>query len=89
MTKLKGILLLLLGALLLDFALENAHTSPSFKLFKFELGNLPIFLVVYASLGLGFIGGWLGHAIKVRRRKRAAALAVEKPESLQAPQEQQ
>jgi len=88
MTKLKGFIFLLLGALLLDFAVENALPSPVLKLIKFDLGKLPIFVIVYGSLGIGFLGGWLGHVLRAKRQKRAAALAAEKPESRQAPQEQ-
>lgn len=68
MTKLKGLLFLLLGALLLDFAVENALPSPSLKLIKFDLGKLPIFVIVYGSLGIGFLGGWLGHVLRAKRR---------------------
>ena len=88
MTKLKGLFLLLLGALLVDFAVENALPGPQLKLFRFELGKLPIFLIVYGSLLIGFLGGGLAHTLKARRRKRAAASAQEKPEAQQAPQEQ-
>lgn len=88
MTKLKALLFLLLGALLVDFALENALSSPTLKLVKFDLGKLPIFLIVYGSLGFGFLGGWLAHVLKVRKQKRAAALTAEKPQAPQAPQEQ-
>ncbi|MEW6660348.1 MAG: hypothetical protein AB1424_17010 [Thermodesulfobacteriota bacterium] len=89
MTKLKGLFLLLLGALLVDFAVENALPSPVFKLIKFELGKLPMFAIVYGSFGIGFLSGWLVHVLKVKRQKRAAALAAEKAEPRQAPQEQE
>jgi hypothetical protein len=89
MTKFKALIFLLLGALLVDFALENALSSPTLKLVKFDLGKLPVFLLVYGSLLTGFIGGWLGHVLKVKRRKRAANLTMEQPEAPQAPQEQQ
>jgi len=88
MTKLKGLLLLLLGALVVDFAVENVLPSPNLKLFRFDLGKLPTFLIVYGSCAIGFLGGWLGHALKVKRQKRAALLA-EKAESRQAPQKQE
>lgn len=88
MTKPKGLLLLLVGALLVDFAVENVLHSPNLKLFRFDLGKLPTFLIVYGSCAFGFLGGWLGHALKVKRQKRAALLA-EKAESSQAPQKQQ
>jgi hypothetical protein len=87
MTKLKAFLFLLLGALLVDFAVENALPCPVLKLIKFDLGKLPTFVLVYGSLAIGFLGGWLGHVFKATRQKRAA-LAAEKPESRQAPQEQ-
>ena len=88
MNKLKGVLLLLLGALLVDFAVENALASPVLKLIKFDLGKLPIFALVYGSFGLGLLSGWLGHILKAKRQKRATVLAAEKPESRQAPKEQ-
>ena len=84
MTKLKGLLILLLGVLLVDFAVENALPSPNLKLFKSDLGKLPTFLIVYGSCAIGLMGGWLGHALKAKRQKRAAVLA-EKAESSQAP----
>ncbi|MHB8068684.1 MAG: hypothetical protein ACYDIC_12385 [Desulfobaccales bacterium] len=87
MNKLKGVLLLLLGALLVDFAVENALPSPVLKLIKFDLGKLPIFALIYGSFALGLLGGWLGHVFKAKRQKKAAVLAAEKPESRQAPQE--
>jgi uncharacterized integral membrane protein len=89
MTKLKGLLLLLVGAILVIFAVENALPSPALKLFKFDLGKLPIFALIYGSFVIGFLGGWLGHLLKAKKQRRAAALAVEKPESRQASQEQQ
>jgi cell division protein FtsX len=88
MTKLKGLLLLLLVALLVDFAVENALPGPQLKLFRFELGNLSVFLLVYGSLAIGFLCGWLAHALKARKQKRAAALAAENAEAPQAAQEQ-
>ena len=88
MNKVKGLLFLLLGALLVDFAVENALPSPVLKLIKFDLGKLPIFALIYGSFGVGLLSGWLGHVLKVKRQKKAAALVAEKPESRQAPQEQ-
>jgi len=88
MTKLKGLIFLLLGALLVDFALENATPSPVLKLIKFNLGHLPIFAIIYGSFAIGLLAGWLGHVLKVKRQRRVAALAAEKPESRQASQEQ-
>ena len=88
MTKLKGLLLLVLGALIVDFAVENVLPSPTLRLFRFDLGELPIFIIIYASLIIGFLGGWLGHILKAKRQKRAASLSAEKVESRQPAQEQ-
>lgn len=88
MNKVKGLLFLLLGALLVDFAVENALPSPVLKLIKFDLGKLPIFALIYGSFGIGLLSGWLGHVLRAKRQKKAATLAGEKPEARQAPQEQ-
>ena len=88
MNKVKGVLLLLLGALLVDFAVENALPSPVLKLIKFDLGKLPIFALIYGSFGVGLLSGWLGHVLRAKRQKKAATLSGEKPEARQAPQEQ-
>lgn len=88
MNKVKGLLFLLLGALLVDFAVENALPSPVLKLIKFDLGKLPIFALIYGSFGIGLLSGWLGHVLRVKRQKKAATLVGEKPEARQAPQEQ-
>jgi hypothetical protein len=76
MSKVKFLLLLILVGLLVDFAVENASLSPALKLLKFELGRLPIFLLVYGGLALGLLMGWLGHVLRVRRQKKAALLAA-------------
>jgi hypothetical protein len=88
MTKIKVLLLLLVGAILVSFAVENALPGPTLKLLRFELGRVPVFLLVYASFALGFLGGWLTHFLGVKKNKRAAALAAEKAKSPQAPQEE-
>lgn len=87
MSKIKGLLLLVLGAILVDFAVENASLAPGLKLFRFELGKAPIFLIAYGGLLLGLLTGWLGHVLRVKRQKKAALLAA-KPESPGAPQGQ-
>jgi uncharacterized integral membrane protein len=89
MNKFKGLLLLLLGALLVIFAVENSLPAPQIKLFRYQLGKPPVFLLVYGSLLIGFLAGWLAHVLKIRRQKRAEALIAEKPQAPQAPQEQE
>ncbi|MCK9376816.1 MAG: hypothetical protein M0P73_11765 [Syntrophobacterales bacterium] len=88
MAKLKLILLILLAVVLADFAVENAQTLPALKLFKFELGQLPTFLLAYISLAVGLVIGWVAHAMRVRRKKREAD-AASTAEQQQKPQESQ
>ena len=88
MNKIKYLLLLLLGVLLVDFAVENALPGPTFKLFHFELGEVPIFLVVYVSLALGILIGWLIHFLRAKKKKRAASSTPEQAQSQDTSQEQ-
>ncbi|MFZ5453006.1 MAG: hypothetical protein ACOZF2_14210 [Thermodesulfobacteriota bacterium] len=89
MTKLKILFWLLVGAILVTFALENALPGPPLKLLRQELGNPPVFTVIYVAFILGFLAGWLAHFLRVKKKKRAAAAAsaLEQAESPQAPQE--
>jgi uncharacterized integral membrane protein len=64
--------LIILAAVLLDFALENSQSSPMLKLFKFPLTELPTFLLVYLGLAVGLVLGWVAHALRLRRKKRQA-----------------
>jgi uncharacterized integral membrane protein len=75
MSKLKVVLLIILGAVLVDFAVENAQPALVLKLFKFPLGELPQFLVVYLSLALGLVIGWCAHGLRLRRKRRSAQAA--------------
>jgi uncharacterized integral membrane protein len=76
MNKAKGLLLLLLGALLVLFARENWHQpQPALKLLGFEILPLPLSLLIYGCLVLGFAAGWLAHALRLRKQRRAAAQA--------------
>jgi len=75
MSKLKLVLLIILVGVLVDFAVENAQPALVIKLFKFQLGELPQFLVVYLSLAVGVAIGWVAHGLKIRRKRRAAQAA--------------
>ena len=78
MNKLKLVLLIILVAVLVDFAAENPLPRLELKLFKFSLGQVPTFLLAYIGLALGLVLGWVGHALRVRKKRRqAAALAQE------------
>jgi cell division protein FtsX len=93
--KFKAALLIILLAVLVDFWLENKELSPMLRLFKFDLGQLPIFLLTYICLALGLIVGWLGHVLRLRKKRRQAAAtaalaaAQEEQEPQQAQKDQQ
>jgi uncharacterized integral membrane protein len=76
MNKIKLVWLIILAAVLVDFALENSQPSPMIKLFKFPLTELPTFLLVYLSLAVGVVLGWFAHAVRLRRKKREAQEAA-------------
>jgi uncharacterized integral membrane protein len=87
MNKIKVVLLIILVAVLVDFAVENAQPALAIKLFKFQLGELPKFLIVYISLTLGLVIGWVAHGLRIRRKRRevqaaqaASAQQQQKPE---------
>ncbi|MGO8760900.1 MAG: lipopolysaccharide assembly protein LapA domain-containing protein [Desulfobaccales bacterium] len=75
MSKLKLIFLILLVAVLVDFAVENAQPALAIKLFKFQLGELPQFLVIYLSLAAGLVIGWVAHGLRIRRKRRETQAA--------------
>ena len=75
MNKIKVVLLVILVAVLVDFAVENAEPSLVMKLFKFRLGELPQFLLVYISLTLGLVIGWVVHGLQIRRKRRQTQAA--------------
>ncbi len=72
MTKWKIVLLLLVGIILTLFAKDNWN-YPVLKFLRFEFSPLPQALLIYGGLVLGFLSGWVAHALKVRRQKIAAA----------------
>ncbi len=75
MSKLKVVLLIILAVVLVDFAVENAQPAPAIKLFKFQLGELPSFLLTYLSLAVGMVIGWVAHGLRIRRKRREAQAA--------------
>lgn len=76
MSKFKVVLLIVLAVVLADFAFENAQPAPAIKLFKFQLGELPSFLLIYLSLAVGMVIGWVAHGLRLRRKRREAQAAV-------------
>ena len=75
MGKLKVVVLIILAVVLVDFAVENAQPAPAIKLFKFQLGELPSFLLTYISLAVGVLIGWVAHGLRLRRKRREAQAA--------------
>lgn len=91
MSKLKAVLLIVLAVVLVDFAFENAQTAPAIKFFKFQLGELPSFLLIYLSLAVGALIGWVAHGLRFRRERRetqaAQAASAQKQQESQAGQD--
>jgi len=89
MSKLKLVLWLILAGVLVDFALENAQLAPAIKLFRFQLGELPTYLLVYLTLVVGVVIGWVAHGLRIRRKRREAQAAPTASAQQQEPQEGQ
>jgi hypothetical protein len=89
MSKPKLVLLIILAGVLVDFAIENAQLAPAIKLFKFQLGELPTYLLVYLTLMVGAVTGWVSHGLRIRRKRREAQAAPTASAQQQEPQEGQ
>ncbi len=76
MNKLKTVLLVIVLVVLVDFALENPLPRLELKLFTFTLGGVPKFLLAFIGLALGWVVGWFGHLLRVRKKRRQAAAAA-------------
>jgi uncharacterized membrane protein YciS (DUF1049 family) len=75
MSKLKLVLLIVLAIVMVDFAVENAQPAPAIKVFKFQVGELASFLLVYLNLAVGIAIGWVAHGLRIRRKRREAQAA--------------
>ena len=75
MAKLKLAILIILAIVLVDFALENSLPAPMLKLFKYQLVEIPTYLLAYISLVLGLLIGWVAHGLRIRRKRREAQAA--------------
>jgi uncharacterized integral membrane protein len=90
MNKIKVVLLVILATVLVAFAIENSQPAPPIKLFKFQLGELPTFLLVYLSLAVGLAIGWVAHGLRIRRKRREAQAAqAASAQQQQEPQDSQ
>lgn len=86
MNKVKIVLLIILLVVLGDFAYENTLPPLELKLFKFTLGQIPTFLLAYIGLAVGWVVGWCGHVLRVRKKRRQAAAALAQEQQTQASQ---
>jgi predicted negative regulator of RcsB-dependent stress response len=86
MTKFKLVMLLILIAVLVDFALENGQAVPELKLFKQHLGTTSTFILAYISLAVGLIVGWSAFGLRVRKKRRGQAVQAASAQQSQEPQ---
>jgi uncharacterized integral membrane protein len=71
MNKVKSIAFLILFALVVLFTYENwVHPEPTIKFLTFTFPSIPYVLVIYASLLIGFVAGWLVHARRVKKSQK-------------------
>ncbi len=79
MTRLKGVIIFLLGVLLALFAWQNwQYPNPPVRLLGYDLLPLPQGLIIYLCLLVGFAAGWLSRGRRLRKKRRAAASGAEK-----------
>ena len=91
MSKLKVVLLIIVAVVLAVFAYENRQAAPAIKLFNFQLAELPTYLLVYLSLAVGVLIGWVAHGLRLRRKRRetqaAQAASAQQQQESQAGQD--
>jgi hypothetical protein len=90
--KVKAVIYIILAIVLADFAYENPQPLPILKIFRFELGTIPVFLLSYISLAVGLLVGWITFAWRARKKRRVAAaeaLRQQEQEASQSYQERQ
>ena len=86
MNKVKAVIFIILAIVLADFAYENPQQLPVLRLFRFELGQLPVFLLAYISLAVGLLVGWIAFALRARKKRRAAAQVASRQQEQEAAQ---
>lgn len=73
MSKVKGGVLFLLGALLALFAYQNwIYPTPPIHFLIFTFPPIPHSLIIYGCLLIGFVVGWVAHFLRSRRAERQA-----------------
>ena len=76
MNKLKALFFFVMGIILVVFAYENTQPAPTIRFFG-DIVTLPTDAIIYAPLAVGFVLGWMAHALRAMRKKRAAAQAAQ------------
>lgn len=88
MSKVKAVLLILVAVVVVVFAYENAQPSPMLRIFKYPLVELPTYILIYLSLVVGVLIGWVAHGLRLRRKRREAqAASAQQQQESQAGQE--
>lgn len=70
MRKAKALWLLVIGAALTIFVVENWHyPTPPLQFLGFRFLPLPHALIMISCFVLGFLVGWLAHVLRVKKQK--------------------
>lgn len=73
MSKVKGAVLFLLGALLALFAYQNwIYPAPPIRFLTFTFPPITHSLIIFSCLFVGFVVGWLVHFRKSRKAEKPA-----------------
>jgi uncharacterized membrane protein YeaQ/YmgE (transglycosylase-associated protein family) len=71
MTKMKAIGLLVIGALLTIFIIQNwQQPSPPVQFLGYQFLPLPQAVIILVFLLLGFLAGWVAHVFVVRKSQQ-------------------
>jgi uncharacterized integral membrane protein len=73
MTKMKAFWLLVVGALLAIFIIQNwQHPSPPVQFLGFQFLPLPQSVIILGFFLLGFLAGWVTNIFRVRKSQQEA-----------------
>jgi cell division protein FtsX len=71
MSTAKGVGFLILFASLVLFAYQNwNYPTPPIHFLIFTFPPIPHSMIIYSCLLIGFVAGWVAHALKVRRAEK-------------------
>ena len=71
MTKMKALGLLVVGALLTIFIIQNwQQPTPPVQFLGYQFLPLPQSVIILGSLLLGFLAGWVAHVFMVRKSQQ-------------------